>query len=467
MSQPSCGDPAFRHPDTPKRAGDTDQWRRGPAAPGWDVGSPALRDPRASDLRTPGRTDGGALGSTADGAATPAHVNPFECDDMMTSLSLPTSSPSLFERVQSPDKEEPGLGIEHRAQLFPAQIELTPSTYHKQLMAQHYDPHKEVQVQTAIERFFNSEKIVPSPWSAGPQRRVLPPAAGLQESPLAAAGPGPLLRHCAVQTELSLPARLPAELERALAPYLRGAADRSSSPQEDDSMLSNSTLRRRLLFHNAGAGELASADVSMADPDTSVYHFPDSPDKGHLVPTSPPSPGGARASEQHRTDVESPPVSPIAKSMLDSPSTSSIKSQGLARIRYPSSDLSEADCDEPTGVECFNDRHDSSAAACAGGGPGAAAAVGADGSLPGADDSAPQDTGYHSTLTSLPSLSARHLAAAESSQLARLIGSGSASMLASTRLDEPSVLTAPAEDEGRARPPVPIGSSTPSRSQRR
>ena len=57
-------------------------------------------------------------------------------------------------------------------------------------------------------------------------------------------------------------------------------------------MLSNSTLRRRLLFHNAGAGELASTDVSMTDPDASVYHFPDSPDKvgyvspdtGHIYP---------------------------------------------------------------------------------------------------------------------------------------------------------------------------------------
>ena len=82
-------------------------------------------------------------------------------------------------------------------------------------------------------------------------------------------------------------------------------------------------------------------------------------------------------------------------------------------------------------------------------------------SLPAAaDDSAPQDTGYHSTLTSLPSLSARHLAGAESSHF---IGtSGSASLLASTRLDEASVLAPPAEHE-----PVPIGSSTPSRSQRR
>ena len=110
MSQPSCEDPAFRHPDTPKRAGDTDQWRRAPAAaesscrPDWDCGSPALRDPRAAASagaatpRTPSSADGA-------GAVTPAHVNPFECDDMMTSLSLPTSSPSLFERVQSPDKE--------------------------------------------------------------------------------------------------------------------------------------------------------------------------------------------------------------------------------------------------------------------------------------------------------------------------------------------------------------------------
>ena len=79
----------------------------------------------------------------------------------------------------------------------------------------------------AAGRFFNSEKIVPSPWSAGPQRRAAP--TGCQESPLAAAGAGPLLRHCAVQTELTLPARLPPELERALAPYLRGGASSSGA----------------------------------------------------------------------------------------------------------------------------------------------------------------------------------------------------------------------------------------------
>ena len=62
-------------------------------------------------------------------------------------------SPSVCLSCRRPlplSRQEPGLELEHRAQLFPAQIDLTP--YHKQLMAQSYDPHKEVQVQTAIER---------------------------------------------------------------------------------------------------------------------------------------------------------------------------------------------------------------------------------------------------------------------------------------------------------------------------
>ncbi|XP_037077147.1 protein aurora borealis-like [Pollicipes pollicipes] len=332
---------------------------------------------------------------------------------MMTSLSLPASSPSLFQHVQSPnDKEEPGWAIEQMAQLHPAHIDVTP--YHKQLLGQKYDPHKEMQVQTAIDRFFSSEKIVPSPWSAGGPRTVA--LASCLESPLTASAP-PAVRHCGTQTALTLPAQLPAELERALAPYLCCAAADQSQSRDDDSVMSTSTLRRKLLFHNTNGDEPTSNDVSMADPNGSVYHFPGTPDKGHLLPTSPPSPGRSRTSVPHRPDVDSPAVSPICKSMMASPSTSSIKSQGLAKIRYPSSDISDPSDDDDDDV----------------GGASAVAAAELPSSL--AEDSVPQDTGYHSTLASLPSLSARHLAVAENSQLARLLGSGSASMLHSTRLE--------------------------------
>ncbi|KAF4521429.1 hypothetical protein B566_EDAN010586 [Ephemera danica] len=212
---------------------------------------------------------------------TPRYIprNPFDAD-LIPKLHLPICSPSVFTTVVSPTKsldENFDWPIEDISRIKPVQIEESPESQF------HYteDPETESRVQEAIDTFFKEKQIVPSPWSDTGRASVLDHL------------------NFATQTALSLPVVLPPELEAALKPYFNQEENDEQSlsfeleeeEEEEEVLLSQSGLRRKLLFH---------AVETHSDPPSSPL------DSGHWKQ------GFSRSNLASR-DLRSPSFSPIAR----------------------------------------------------------------------------------------------------------------------------------------------------------
>lgn len=81
------------------------------------------------------------------------------------------------------------------------------------------NPEMEARAQKAISKFFKENKIVPSPFNGSVQncaaRSIYKPSANTPE-----VKPGRRIRDCASQTMLTIPAKIPADLEEMLKKYM-------------------------------------------------------------------------------------------------------------------------------------------------------------------------------------------------------------------------------------------------------
>ncbi|XP_055693872.1 protein aurora borealis [Lutzomyia longipalpis] len=187
--------------------------------------------PKASGSQTPLR---GGRFSLLPMISTPplSHikkvVNPFEAA-LTERLHLPAiCSPSLFHRPSTPPHSSTQFEwtMEQVSVLNPATIEA-----HETQFINSPDPDVEKRAQAAISAYFREQHIVPSPIESALRGgkilyRVEDDA---EEVP---APPGK--RVGVAQTVLTLPPRLPKEVEDALAPFFTFTADQQQPPSAED-----------------------------------------------------------------------------------------------------------------------------------------------------------------------------------------------------------------------------------------
>ena len=217
-------------------------------------------------------------------------TNPFENQSTIDSLLQPSLSPSIFDSVtnntvnksvsQSP---ESFWNIDQIAIMNPVDIDL--SKLHEQQNFVKLEPAMEVKAQKAIDSFFAQGVNLTSPWSSGDRPHYLAiispavPASSRKKSarrrdpigtPTVFTPSAPLLeknegvkREAATvgtQTMLSIPADI--DLTKILGNFF--FQNNSKGASEANEVLSNSSLRRKLFFHDE---ETENLEDSCFEPD--------------------------------------------------------------------------------------------------------------------------------------------------------------------------------------------------------
>ncbi|OWF51940.1 uncharacterized protein LOC110448430 [Mizuhopecten yessoensis] len=194
-------------------------------------------------------------------------TNPFD-NGIYDELGGPIfMSPGVFNVQATPDSEEKKLfswAIEHIAELNPADIEENPKQ-----QAAHSIPDRETEarVQQAIEKYFSSNLVAPSPWT-DPKAPVVKTTPNSDERlPKACLEPdlqGSIQRQLpqksirtqevGCQTTLTLP--IDFDINKVLGQYMTYEL----SDENNQEMLSTSSLRRKLFFQ-ADTSSLAPSPV--------------------------------------------------------------------------------------------------------------------------------------------------------------------------------------------------------------
>ncbi|XP_059607438.1 protein aurora borealis [Phlebotomus argentipes] len=167
-------------------------------------------------------------------------VNPFEAS-LTERLHLPAiCSPSLFNRPSTPPHSSTQFEwtMEQVSLLNPATIEA-----HETQFLNSPNPDVEARAQAAISTYFREQHVVPSPIDP-PMRQKPILYSEEQDSSIA---PEPGKRNGIAQTVLTLPPRLPKDVEDALAPFFTFTSDQQQPPEEVyDQEKVDSSLRRKL-----------------------------------------------------------------------------------------------------------------------------------------------------------------------------------------------------------------------------
>lgn len=281
-------------------------------------------------------------------------VNPFDIG-IADRLHLPAFSPSVFSVIETPDKQkEPFWSIEQIAVLRPADIEETPNQEHAGVGN---DAETERRAQDAINRFFSQHEIVPSPWLPTEpiqvRSRSFSPAATSTACMKKTVTRKCISRQDAwTQTALTLPLDL--DIEKLLGQYytfptqqckLSGYTSQMSEGDESkDSLLSTSTLRRKLFVHDS----ICSSPDKKSSPSSDQNSPPVSPlketpgkDKHSLLSSSNSAQFSSspiistlgRSSISPLNKMSPPCLSPISKSLLKTPGSSSSGS-GSVKSRH-------------------------------------------------------------------------------------------------------------------------------------
>ncbi|XP_012261183.2 protein aurora borealis [Athalia rosae] len=177
--------------------------------------------------------------------------NPFDAN-LTNRLHLSVISPTIFSKVASPLQDSPSLvwSVDELAIIKPAKIEESPV---QQLFCS--DPEIEIKAQAAINQFFNTKQILPSPWDLKRKEKKLEMSTPTrpQEDLNSTKDSHKSKRDSYAQTVLSLPPKLPLDLEEALKPYFTFTQEQHS--ENDEANLSNSSLRRKLFFSQEDSPE--------------------------------------------------------------------------------------------------------------------------------------------------------------------------------------------------------------------
>lgn len=295
-------------------------------------------------------------------------VNPF--DSQVDDLHLPAYiSPGFFRVASTPASDQKVFkwSIEHIAELNPADIDEMPV---HQSMTVIPDRETEERAQKAIEQFFASNLIHPSPWSDPKQQRkknvlpVTPLSQGVgrkQMEEMVAELQGSIQKalpqkqgtvEASCQTALSLPVDF--DLQQVLGAYMVQNGSEEEGNQQD--MLSTSSLRRKLFFHGDTSSLAPSPVKGMT---TDVYAEPASPlfakqpppnwDRTtplRNTPTFSSSPIKSAGTPQYRrrsSDPEflaSPELSPIVHSNVTNKRCSQSRSSGVFQVHSADFDIS-------------------------------------------------------------------------------------------------------------------------------
>ncbi|XP_013410699.1 protein aurora borealis [Lingula anatina] len=223
------------------------------------AGTPKFKTP-ARSLRTPvsqrfrsatSARKAGVYGSSGDSGSIA--MNPFE-SVLLDRLHQSTFSPGVFEKKFTPESEkEPKpfrWSIDQLAILHPADIEELP--LQQDTMSTFHDPELEDTAQKAIDTFFSTNILVPSPWQdssskqASKNNAVLDTSGAFNVAEEEKSGRGSSLyegkkRDAGCQTTLTLPVDF--DLQKILGEFYTHLDEGTGDS------LSNSSLRRKLFFH--------------------------------------------------------------------------------------------------------------------------------------------------------------------------------------------------------------------------
>ncbi|XP_015601357.1 protein aurora borealis [Cephus cinctus] len=189
--------------------------------------------------------------------------NPFE-SDLTNRLHLSMISPTVFNQVSNSSRDSCGFAwsVEDLALLHPARIDESPM---QQIHCT--DPEIELEAQAAINKFFNAPQIIPSPWDAKRKESTKILNCNSPTCPVdnlnTTTESQKSKNECWTQTILSLPPKLPKEVEDVLKGYFTFTQEQNMENEEANS--SNSSLRRKLFFnHDDYAEDDDASSISLS-----------------------------------------------------------------------------------------------------------------------------------------------------------------------------------------------------------
>ena len=200
--------------------------------------------------------------------------NPFDSANSADHMLNPTMSPNVFSIVISPSQEDESSSgrfwsIDQQAGMFPAEIS-EESPLKQSILMKNHNPDSENRTQEQIDLYFAERHDITSPPDLPPTGPLL-----TQDSPdTSYCGPeGSLARRTVTtQTILSFPTNLPPHLEAFLAQF--SSQQETGQEEPSASILSNSTLRRKLFNADFGSSEESSRSPSPDSPDSEQEDVP-------------------------------------------------------------------------------------------------------------------------------------------------------------------------------------------------
>ena len=181
----------------------------------------------------------------------------------------PTMSPNVFSIVISPSQEDESSSgrfwsIDQQAGMFPAEIS-EESPLKQSIHIKNHNPDTENRTQEQIDLYFAERHDITSPPDLPPTGPLLS-----QESPDTSYCHQEGRRTVTTQTALSFPTNLPPQVEAILAQFC--SQQETGQEEPSASLLSNSTLRRKLFNADFGSSEESSRSPS---PDSEQEEVPD------------------------------------------------------------------------------------------------------------------------------------------------------------------------------------------------
>jgi len=235
------------------------------------------RTPLGSKMKTPSSGSSNSNGSGVKSIKTPSsgssstRWNPFDSHNSADNILNPTMSPNVFSIVISPSQESESScsgrfwSIDQQAEMFPAEIS-EESPFKQSIYIKNHCSEKENKTQEQIDLYFAEHHDITSPPD-------LPPT-----GPLMMGSPDASFGHCHVpnktsawtQTTLTFPPNLPPQVESILKQFCtfqdhQGGSTNNSLPHEEPSLLSNSTLRRKLFNADMNTSESSRSPSPSSD----------------------------------------------------------------------------------------------------------------------------------------------------------------------------------------------------------
>ncbi|XP_046818598.1 protein aurora borealis [Vespa crabro] len=249
--------------------------------------------------------------------------NPFE-NDLTNRLHMSVISPTVFNKISnSQQSPEFAWSVEELALIKPAEIEEFPIE-----QIHNVDPDIELKAQAAIDKFFMTNEIIPSPWESKRKEykvdiKMDTPKRLTDKSNIIKDSFKTTKKDGTCQTILSLPPKLPQNVEEALKPYF--TFNEEQNVDSDDANLSTSSLRRKLFFNHTECfedEEQSSLLVSPIKMNTSLTFCKSPPESGMFI-CGTPLRKLSRKMQRHGTPIQnSENLSPNISSIPDIRNTS-------------------------------------------------------------------------------------------------------------------------------------------------